>query len=79
MLRMQSINRYFVRLPRSVTSGARSETCNSASLPESLPDRVDLSAKVDQLLEEVQEQKESVKYVREQCDQVISMVDVVMR
>ena len=80
MSRMQLTNRYFARLPGSIALGARSEATSAASLPVEPVDRVDLSvAKVDQLLVEVQEQKKSVKYVKEQCDQLMSMVDVVMR
>ena len=44
-----------------------------------LADDVDSSEKLDLLLAEVREQKQSLKFVQEQCDQVLSFVDTIVR
>ena len=61
---MHQANRFFARLPHTVVTA---------------PTPHDANGKLDQLLREFQEQKEALSYVRDQCDQVMSLTDIVTR
>ena len=61
---MHQVNRFFARLPHAVVTA---------------PTPHDANGKLDQLLREFQEQKEALSYVRDQCDQVMSLTDIVTR
>ena len=59
--------RFFGSLPTTLEEAGRVHTSNNPS------DKMDL------ILQEVREQRQSLKFVEEQCDHVLSIVDTVVR